>query len=79
MNQGASINLVPSLVARRLSLVELSPTNLTLQMAERSIVKPKGVIEDVIVKVGKFIFLVDFVVINMEEDKLFLFCLEDPF
>ena len=38
-------------------------------MANISIVKLEGIIEDVLVKVGKFIFLVDFVVINMEEDK----------
>ena len=38
-------------------------------MAYISVVKPKGIIEDVLVKVGKFIFLVDFVVVNMEEDK----------
>ena len=38
-------------------------------MANISVVKLEGIIEDVLVKVGKFIFLVDFVVINMEEDK----------
>ena len=65
----ASINLIPSSVARRLSLGELSLTNLTLQMADKSVVKPEGIIEDVLVKVGKFIFPLDFVVINMEEDK----------
>ena len=56
-------------MARKLSLGELTPTNLTLQMADRSVVKPEGIIEDVLVEVGKFIFPVDFVVINMEEDK----------
>ena len=68
-DSGASINLIPSSVARRLSLGELTPTNLTLQMADRSIVKPEGIIEDLNVKVEKFIFPVDFVVINMGEDK----------
>ena len=38
-------------------------------MEDSSVVKHEGIIEDVLVKVGKFIFLVDFVVINMEEDK----------
>ena len=75
----ASINLIPSSVARRLSLGELSPTNLTLQMADRSIVKPEGIIEDVLVKVGKFIFPFDFVVINMEEDKHVPLLLGRPF
>ena len=76
---GASINLIPSSVARRLSLGELTPTNLTLQMANIYIVKPEGIIEDVLVKVGKFIFPVEFVVINMEEDKHVHLLLKRPF
>ena len=48
-------------------------------MADISIVKPEGIIEDVLVKVGKFIFLVDFVVINMEEDKHVTLLLGIPF
>ena len=48
-------------------------------MADISIVKPEGIIEDVLVKVGKFIFLVDFVVINMEEDKHVPLLLGRPF
>ena len=75
----ANINLIPSLMARRLSLGELTPTNLTLQMADRLAVKLEGIIEDVLVKVGKFIFLVDFVVINMEEDKYVPLLLGRPF
>ena len=78
-DSGASINLIPLSVARILSLGELTPTNLTLQMADISIVKPEGIIEDVLVKVGKFIFLVDFVVINMEEDKHVPLLLGRPF
>ena len=38
-------------------------------MVDKSVVKPEGIIEDVLVQVGKCIFLVDFMVINMEEDK----------
>ena len=48
-------------------------------MADISVVKPKGIIEDVMVKVGKFIFLVDFVVINTEEDKHVPLLLRRPF
>ena len=76
---GANINLIPSSVERRLSLWELTPTNLTLQMVDKFVVKPKGIIEDVLVKVGKFIFPVDFVVINMEEDKHVPLLLGRPF
>ena len=64
----ASINLMPLSVVQRLSLGELTPTTITLQMADRSMAQPEGVLEDVLVKVGKFIFLVDFVVMKIGED-----------
>ena len=48
-------------------------------MADRSVVKPESIIEDVLVKVGKFIFPVDFVIINMEEDKHVFLLLGMPF
>ena len=67
-DSGASINLMPLSVVQRLSLGEFTPTTIILQMADRSMAQPKGVLEDVLVKVGKFIFLVDFVVMKMEED-----------
>ena len=59
-DSSASINLMPLSVVQRLSLRELAPTAITLQMADRSMAQPEGVLEDVLVKVGKFIFLVDF-------------------
>ena len=55
-------------VVKRLSLGELTPTTMTLQMAYRTMAQPEGVLEDVLIKVGKFIFPVDFVVMDMEED-----------
>ena len=55
-DSGASINLMPLSVAKQLSLGELIPTTITLQMADRSMVKPEGVLEDVLVTVGKFFF-----------------------
>ena len=64
---GASINLMPLSVVQRLSLGELNPTAITLQMADRSMAQPEGILEDVLVKVGKFVFPVDFVVMQMEE------------
>ena len=63
-----AINLMPLSLVRRLSLGEVTPTTITLQMADRSMAQPEGVLEDVLVKVGKFIFLVDFVIMKMEED-----------
>ena len=58
---------------------ELTPTAITLQMADRSMAQPEGVLEDVLVKVGKFIFPVDFVVIKMEEDTQVPLLLGRPF
>ena len=65
-DSGASINLMPLSVARKLSLGELTPTVVTLQMAGRTMAKPEGVIEDVLVKVGKFVFPVDFIILDIE-------------
>nr|GEW63861.1 reverse transcriptase domain-containing protein [Tanacetum cinerariifolium] len=65
---GASINLMPLSRWKKLSLPELTPTRMTLELADRSITRPKGVTEDVFVKVGKFHFPIDFVVVDFEAD-----------
>nr|GFB96480.1 hypothetical protein [Tanacetum cinerariifolium] len=65
---GASINLMPLSIWKKLSLPELTPTRVTLELADRSITRPKGFAEDVFVKVGKFHFLTDFVVVDFEAD-----------
>ena len=78
-NSGANINLMPLSVAKRLSLGELTPTTMTLQMADRTLAHPEGILEDVLIKVGKFVFSVDFVVINIKEDKQIPLLLERPF
>ena len=70
---------MPLLVVQRLSLGELTPTAITLQMADRSMAQPEGILEDVLVKVGKFIFPVDFVVMQMEEDTQVPLLLGKPF
>ena len=59
---------MPLSIVMRLSLGELTPTTMTPHMADGTIARPEGVLEDVLIKVGKFIFLVDFIVIDMEED-----------
>ena len=66
---GASINLMPLSIFKRLGLGEARPTTVTLQLADRSLKHPRRVIEDVLVKVDKFIFPTDFIVLDMEEDK----------
>ncbi|GKB08828.1 reverse transcriptase domain-containing protein [Tanacetum coccineum] len=65
---GASINLMPFSIWKKLSLSELTPTWMTLELADRSITRPKGVAEDVFVKVRKFHFPTDFVVVDFEAD-----------
>nr|GEX97177.1 reverse transcriptase domain-containing protein [Tanacetum cinerariifolium] len=65
---GASINLRPLSIWKKLSLPELTPTRMNLELADRSITRPKGVAEDVFVKVGKFHFPTDFVVVDFEAD-----------
>ena len=60
---------MPFLMAKKMNLGEITPTYLSLQMADRSMTFPKVIIEDVLVKVDKFIFSVDFVVLDMEEDR----------
>nr|GEW07901.1 reverse transcriptase domain-containing protein [Tanacetum cinerariifolium] len=65
---GASINLMPLSIWKNLSLPELTPTRMTLELLDRSITHPKGVAEDIFVKVGKFHFLTDFVVVDFEAD-----------
>ena len=63
---GASVNLLPYSVYRQLGLGELKPTNITLSLANRSLKIPKGIVEDVLVKVDKFYYPVDFVVLDTE-------------
>ena len=65
---GASINLMSLSMCRRVGELEIMPTRMTLQLADRSITKPYGVIEDVLVRVKHFTFLADFVVMDIEED-----------
>ncbi|XP_043812712.1 uncharacterized protein LOC122723680 [Manihot esculenta] len=65
---GASINVMPLSVYLSLDAGPLKQTGITLQLADRSIVYPKGVLEDVLVQVGKLIFPADFFVLDMEDD-----------
>ena len=78
-DSGASINLIPLSVAKKLSLGDPTPITVTLQMAGRTMAKPEGVIEDVLLKMGKFIFPVDFIILDMEEDSQVPLQLGRPF
>ncbi|XP_042062029.1 uncharacterized protein LOC121805996 [Salvia splendens] len=76
---GASINLMPLSVFKQMNIGTLKPTSATLQMADRSVVYPKGIVEDLLIKVGEFIFPIDFMVLDMEEDKGVPLLLGRPF
>nr|GEX59111.1 reverse transcriptase domain-containing protein [Tanacetum cinerariifolium] len=65
---GASINLMPFSMWEGLSLLELTPTCMTLKLADRSVSKPIGITKDVLFKVGVFHFPADFVVVDFEQD-----------
>ncbi|GJT86586.1 reverse transcriptase domain-containing protein [Tanacetum coccineum] len=76
---GASINLMPLSVWKKLLLPELTPTRMTLELVDRSVPHPKGVAEDVFVKVGKFYIPVNFVVVDYDVDPRVPLILERPF
>ncbi|GJT45007.1 DNA-directed DNA polymerase [Tanacetum coccineum] len=76
---GASINLMSHSLFRRLGISKLKPTRMSIQLADRSIKYPIGVCENLLVKLSKFIFPVDFVVLEMDEDELVPIILGRPF
>ncbi|XP_058776988.1 uncharacterized protein LOC131651340 [Vicia villosa] len=65
---GSSINLILLAIVKKLGNVVMKPTSMTLQLADKSITTPYGVVQDLLVKIDKFFFPVDFVVVDMEED-----------
>ena len=64
LDLGASVNLMPHSVYLQLGLGELKPTPITLSLADRSVKIPKGIVEDCLVKIDKFYYPVDFVVLD---------------
>ena len=76
---GASIDLMPLSIFRALGLGELKQTTVSLQLANKSIEYPLCVIEDVLIKVDKFYFPADFIVLDMEEDSNVPLMLGQPF
>nr|GEW85580.1 hypothetical protein [Tanacetum cinerariifolium] len=76
---GASINLMPLSIWKKLKLPTLNDTKMVLELADRTISKPTGVVENVFVKVGKFYFPADFVVLDFIADPRVLLILGRPF
>ncbi|XP_015960557.1 uncharacterized protein LOC107484512 [Arachis duranensis] len=64
----SSINLMPLSMMRKLSIEEVKPIRMTLQLADRSMVIPTGVVENLLVKVNKFVFSADFVILDLDEE-----------
>ncbi|RDY06300.1 hypothetical protein CR513_09736, partial [Mucuna pruriens] len=68
LDLGASINFMLTSIYKSLNCGDLEPTGITIQLANRSVVQPLSVLEDVLVQVDKLIFLADFYVLDMEDD-----------
>ncbi|XP_070014869.1 uncharacterized protein [Nicotiana sylvestris] len=66
-DSGASINLMPFSIFKKLDLSKIKDTSVSLQFSDQSTKKPKGIIENVLVRVDKFVFPVDFIVLEMKE------------
>ena len=69
LNLGATVNLLPLSVYQALGLCELNDTSIKLQLTDRSVKTPKGIIKNVLIKVGDFAFPIDFVVLETEPVK----------
>lgn len=64
---GLSINLIPLLLIRRIGDLDMKNTRMTLQLADKPITKPSGIAKDVLVKVDKFLFPINVVIMDIEE------------
>ncbi|GJT93387.1 DNA-directed DNA polymerase [Tanacetum coccineum] len=76
---GASISLMPYTMYEKLGLGEPKATRMSLELADRSIQYPRGIIENVLIKVDKFIHPIDFVILDMPEDSMVPIIFGRPF
>ncbi|GKF47532.1 DNA-directed DNA polymerase, partial [Tanacetum coccineum] len=76
---GVSISLMSYTMYDKLSLGEPKPTRMSLELADRSIQYPRGIIENVLIKVDKFVLPIDFVILDMPEDSRVPIILGRPF
>ncbi|GJV01843.1 zinc knuckle CX2CX4HX4C containing protein [Tanacetum coccineum] len=67
-NLGASISVMPLSMYKRLGIGKLEPINMVIEMADNTKCTPKGIVENLLIKINKFIFPVDFVILDMVED-----------
>ncbi|XP_022019916.1 uncharacterized protein LOC110919978 [Helianthus annuus] len=76
---GASTNLMPASMFDRLGLGKPRPTRMSIQLVDKSVKYPQGVRENLLIKVGEFVFPADFVIIDIEEDTEIRLILGRPF
>ncbi|XP_050908712.1 uncharacterized protein LOC127122415 [Lathyrus oleraceus] len=77
--QGASVSLMPLSIYKKLGIGYMQDTRMTLQFADRSVRRPYGIVEDVLVKINKFVFPVDFIILEMPKDEEIPLILGRPF
>ncbi|XP_070042665.1 uncharacterized protein [Nicotiana tomentosiformis] len=80
-DSSASINIMTLSICRKLEkeIGEISSVPISLQLADQTTITPEGIVEDVLVRVDKFIFPVDFILVNMEENKEIPLIIGRPF
>ncbi|XP_070055058.1 uncharacterized protein [Nicotiana tomentosiformis] len=76
---GASINLMPLAIYKRLCIGRARPTSMLLQLADRTVKRPSGILDDVLVQVEKFVFPTDFVILDCRIDEEIPIILGRPF
>ncbi|GKE62871.1 retrovirus-related pol polyprotein from transposon TNT 1-94 [Tanacetum coccineum] len=76
---GASVNVVPLSTYLNLGLGKLAHTKLTVELADRTVKHPKGIAENVLVGIGKFVFPIDFIILDMPKDVKVPLILGRPF
>ncbi|XP_016498996.1 uncharacterized protein LOC107817641 [Nicotiana tabacum] len=78
-DMGATINLMPLVIYTKLGIARARPTSILLQLADRTVKRPTGILDDELVQVGKFVFPVDFVILDWQVDKEIPIILGRPF
>ena len=66
---GASINLMPASLVKKLGIKEVKPVQMSLELVDKSVICPSGIIENLLVKVDRFIFPADFVILDSNQDE----------
>ncbi|XP_016458938.2 uncharacterized protein LOC107782569 [Nicotiana tabacum] len=76
---GANINLMPLAIYTKLGIGRARPTLMLLQLADRTVKRPTGILDDVLIQVGKFVFPADFVILDCQVDEEIPIILGRPF